>query len=93
MIRVVMVSNVAKQQAGIGSVYDQPQVAIHPNRPEPAILGLIELVELQTRLSRVQLEVEGGCLYGFLLIALSFARLPVKVSAMRNSIMPSFLDQ
>ena len=50
-------------------------------------------MELQTRLSRVQLEVEGGCLYGFLLIALSFARLPVKVSAMRNSIMPSFLDQ
>lgn len=95
VIRVVVVSPIAKQQAGIGSMHDQPDVAIHSNRPESAILRLIELVELQTRLSRVQLEVEGRRLYGFLLIAREFGQAAGKrvcdADSMDGSVHPEYL--
>jgi len=64
-----MVTDVAQQQTGIGPVHDQPDVATHPDRPESAILGLFELVELQARMRRIQLEIESCGLYGLLFVA------------------------
>jgi len=72
VIRVVVMSDVAQQQTRIGPMHDQPDIAVHPNRPESSILGLIKLVKLQTRMSRIQLQIECRGLYGLLLIAGEF---------------------
>src|SRR5579863_5676 len=69
LIRVVVMTDIAQQQTGIGAVHDQPHIARHPNRPKPPILRLVEPVELQTRMRRVHLEIERRRLNSLLLIA------------------------
>jgi len=69
LVSVIVMAHVAEQQAGFGLMHDQPDIAVYPNRPESAVLGLVEPMELQTRMSRVQLEIERCRLDGFLLIA------------------------
>ena len=65
----VVVVDVAQQQAGLGSVHNQPNVETHANRPEVGVFRLVKLVELQRRMSRVQLEIEGRGLDCLLLVA------------------------
>jgi hypothetical protein len=55
MVGFVMMIHVAQQQAGCGSVYDQPHVAGYTHRPEIVVPGLIQPVELQFRMRRIQL--------------------------------------
>ena len=50
-------------------VNDQPDVPIYTNRRKVVVLRLFQLVELQTRMRRVQLQIEGRGLNGLLLIA------------------------
>src|SRR5665213_18869 len=68
LVGAVVVTDIAKQQAGLSPVNDQPDVCIYPDRPEPPIFGLVQLVELQTRMRRIQLKIEGRSLYGLLLL-------------------------
>src|SRR5260370_35429379 len=69
VIGAVVVTDIAQQQAGFSPMNDQPDVAAHPNRPKPVIFRAIELMELQSWMSRVQLEIEGRSLDGLLLLA------------------------
>ena len=48
---------------------DQPYVVTHADGPEVGVPGLVELVELQSRVSRVHLQIEGRGLGRFLLVA------------------------
>jgi hypothetical protein len=74
MIRVVVVVDVAQQQAGLGSVHNQADVETHANRPEVGVFRFIELVELQRGMSRIQLEIEGRGLYRLLFVAGEFGK-------------------
>jgi hypothetical protein len=67
-----VVVNVAQQQAGFGPVHNQPDVETHSDRPEVRVFRLVKLVELQRRMSRVQLEIEGCGLHCLLLLAVEF---------------------
>ena len=49
-------------------VNDQPDVATYPNRPEILVPCFGELVEAHARIGRVELEVEGRGLDGFLFL-------------------------
>jgi hypothetical protein len=69
MISVIVVVDVAQQQAGVRPVHNQPNVEAHADRPEVGIFRLVNLVKLQRRMSRVQLEIEGRGLDSFLLVA------------------------
>ena len=69
VIGAVVVTDIAQQQAGFSPMNDQPDIAAHPNRPKPVIFRAIELMELQSRMSRVQLEIEGRGLDRLLLVA------------------------
>ena len=48
-------------------MHDQANMARRENRPKPSIFRLFELVELETRMRRVQLEVERCGLHELLL--------------------------
>ena len=48
---------------------DQPDVAVHPHRPEVLVLRLVELVEAHAGIGRVELQVERRRLDGLLLVA------------------------
>src|SRR5712691_8451337 len=74
MIGVVVVIHVAQQQAGFGFVHDQSNVEADANRPEPWIFRLVELVELQSRMGRVYLEIEGRVFTAFCASPVSLAR-------------------
>ena len=69
VVRLVVVRHVAEQQAPARSVHDQPDVAVHPHGPEVPVPDLIELVKAQSRLRRIELEVEGRRLDRLLLVA------------------------
>ena len=69
LVGFVVVIDVAQQEAAPRPVNDQPDIQAHPHRPEVGIFGLVELVELEPRLRRVQLEIEGRRLHRLLLIA------------------------
>jgi hypothetical protein len=68
-VRVVVMPDVAKQQARPRAVYDQPQVPVHPHRPEVLVTGAIQPVELHTGVCRIELEVECRRLDCLLLLA------------------------
>ena len=50
-------------------MHNQPDVGADAHRAEVLVLGLVDLVELHPAIDRVELQVEGGCFDGFLLIA------------------------
>jgi hypothetical protein len=50
-------------------VYDQTNVPTHTDGPEVGIFRFREFVELQTRLTWVQLEIKRRSLHGFLFLA------------------------
>ena len=74
MISPVVVVDVAKQQAGIGPVYDQSNVRVHADRPETLVFGPVQLVQLQTRMGGIQLQVKGRCLDGLLFVSRQFGQ-------------------
>jgi hypothetical protein len=55
LVRLVVMIHVAEQQAGIGLVDDQPNVAADPHRPEVLVLRSVQLVEPHPRIRRVHL--------------------------------------
>jgi hypothetical protein len=69
IIGFVVMVDVAKQEARLGPMHDQPQIQADTGGPEAAVLRFMHVVDLQARLGRVHLEIEGGGLDGFLLVA------------------------
>jgi hypothetical protein len=57
-IGLVVMVDVAEQQAPLGPMHDQPDVPVDPHRPERGVLRPLQLVELEPRMGWVQLEVE-----------------------------------
>jgi len=68
LVSVIMMTDIANQQAGLGPVNNQPDVAADANGPESPVLGLVQLVELQAWMRRVQLKIEGRGLYRLLFL-------------------------
>lgn len=68
VVRVVVMRHVAKEQAGLSAMDYHPDVERNADRPEVVVFGLFELVKLETRVGRVELEIEGGGLDSFLLV-------------------------
>ncbi len=64
-----MVIDVTEQQASLGLVDDQPDVAADANRPEVLVFGLFEFVKTHPGIRRIELQVERGRLDGLLLFA------------------------
>ena len=69
VISVVVMTDVAEQQARIALVNDQPDVAVNPHRPEVLVLRLVELVEAHSGIGGIELQVERRRLDGLLLVA------------------------
>ena len=67
-VGVVVVVDVTQQEARVGLVHDDPDVAAHAHRPEVFVFRPVELVELEPRMSRVHLQVEGRGLHGLLIV-------------------------
>ena len=67
VIGLVVVIDVAEQQARLAPVNDQPDVAAHPHRPEILVLRLVELVEAHAGIGRIELQVERRRLDGLAL--------------------------
>ena len=63
-----MVVYVTQRQAVLHPMHDHSDVAADADRPEIRVSCLAKFVELQPRLSRIQLEVEGGDLHSLLLV-------------------------
>ena len=57
-VRAIVMIDVAEEEASVGPVDDEPDIAADANGPEPLVLRFIELMELQARMGRVQLEIE-----------------------------------
>ena len=68
-IRGVVVSDIAEQEIGRRLVHYHAHAAIHPNRPEVSVPGPVDAMELQTRLRRIELQIERRRLRGPLLLA------------------------
>ena len=66
--RVVMIY-VAEHEATSGLVHDDPDAIVHANRPEILVVRLLKLVELQTWMRRVHLQIKGGVFCRLLFIA------------------------
>ena len=62
-------TNVAKEQAPLCPVNDQPNIPADPHRPEVPVPSLVELVELHPSAHGVHLEIEGRRLDRLLLVA------------------------
>ena len=66
---LVVMIDIAEQQAAVGLVDDQPDVAVDADGPEPLVPRLVELVESHPGIGRIDLQIERGGLHGFLLVA------------------------
>ena len=69
VVSLVVVADVAEQDARLAPVNDQPDVAIDPHRPEILVLHLVELVEAHAGIGWVELQVERRRLDGLLFVA------------------------
>ena len=69
LIRLVVMIDVAQQQASSGLVNDQTNVPTHADGPEVRIFRFRKFVKLQTRMTWIQLEIKRRSLYGLLLVA------------------------
>ena len=68
LVGVVVVADMDQKQAGRGPVDDQPDVPVHPHRPEVRVPGPVELVEAQPGRGGIGLEIEHGDLHRLLLL-------------------------
>ena len=66
-VGVVVMIDIAEEQARLGLVDDQAQIEADARRPEVTVLRLIDAVHLGAGLGGVDLEIEGGGFNGFLL--------------------------
>ena len=89
-VGVIMVTDVGQQEAGVGLVHDDAEVAVHPDRPEMGVRELLDAMELKARCRRVDLQVEGrGLERPFAPGRRRRASAAVKVAAIRKSICAS----
>lgn len=65
-IGVIMVIDVAEQQARLGAMDDQPDIGVHPHRPEIPVFRPFQPMKAQPRRGWVKLQVERGVLHRFL---------------------------
>ncbi len=68
VIGPVVMRGVAQQQAVLAAVDDDPDVGAHPQGPKVLVAGLVELMELESRVGRVHLEIKRGRLHLLLLV-------------------------
>lgn len=68
-IGFVVVVDIGEQQARLGLVDDDPDVAADPGRPEIRVLRLVDAMQLQTGVGRIDLHVEGRRLHGLLVLS------------------------
>ena len=59
----------AQHYAALNTMEDQPDVTAGAGRPEVLVLDVVQPVALKTRVSRVDLQLEGGELGSFLLFS------------------------
>ena len=64
-----MVIHVAKQQTVLRLVHNDADVAANADGPEIFVLRFVELVKAVTGISRIDLQVEYGCLHSLLFVA------------------------
>ncbi len=69
VVGLVVVIDVAEQQAVSRLVDDQPDVAADADRPEVLVLRLVELVKLMPGLAGLSCKIERRRLDGLLLVA------------------------
>src|SRR5437016_12957578 len=69
LVSLIVVIDIAKQETVCGSMNDKADVFADAYRIELGIPWLVELVELQAGLRRIQLKIECSSLNGFLLLA------------------------
>ena len=86
-VGIVVVADIGEEEARLGLVDDDADVAADPHRPEMRVAGAVDAVEVQPGCRRVHLQIERRGLGRLLLLrSASVARAEVKVAAMRNSI-------
>ena len=67
VVSLVVMIDVAEQQAARRLVHDQADIGADAHRPEILVLGFLDLVELHPRVDRIELQVEGSRFGGLLL--------------------------
>src|SRR5215831_2319224 len=68
-ICAIVMIDIAEEKARVSPMDDKPYVGVHPDRPEPLVLCLVQFVEAETRRQRIHLEVECRRLDCLLLVA------------------------
>ena len=69
LISLVMMTDVAEQETIRGLVDNKPDIFTHANRREIRIPRLVEFMELQAGMRRIQLKIERRGLDSFLFVA------------------------
>ena len=68
-IRIVVLPDIAEQEIGRRPVHNHAHALVDPNRPEILVPGPLHPMELQSRLRRIELQIERRRLRGPLLLA------------------------
>ena len=84
-IRVIVVPDIAEQEIGRRPVHNHAHGLVDSNRPEVLVPGPLHPMELQSRLRRIELQIERRRLRGPLLLAVQLCEGFSNVSAMRKS--------
>jgi hypothetical protein len=69
LVSLIVMVHIAEQQAGCCPMHDDEQIAGHPYRPEIPVAGRVQFVELESGISRIQLQIECSGLGSLLLLA------------------------
>ena len=68
-VGVVVVADIAQQQATVGPMDDEPEIPTGSHRPEIRVTGPVELVKFHAGVGRIELKIESRGLNGLLLVA------------------------
>ena len=66
--------DVAEHDAALDPMEDQTEVTAGTGRPEILVLDVVEPVALKAGIGRIDLQLEGGELGGFLLLTVEFVQ-------------------
>jgi len=69
VVGLVVVIHIAQKEATLRAMHDESDVGVDTHRPEVPVARLVELVELQPGMSRIELKIESGGFDGLLLVA------------------------
>lgn len=69
VVVLVVVIDVAQQETALCLMDNEPDIRANTDGPEVLVLCRVERVEAHARIRRVDMEIEGGGLYGLLLVA------------------------